>query len=205
MRREGRLRGRPTNKTKSMGQRCRSREIPLEKSRPKRKGHRKEFAGDFCTNPALADFALQRSRKYLSCGSLEADFCDNCPLAVFLYQLERRQKPVRASDHAVHGCKGDDETISAILVDTVWPELASGAEVFSANASSIGAIELAFQQQLGIFENAVEGSSFSEFANEGWSTLSEESWSDVELAESDEETSADDDWSMVDVDEIGGT
>ena len=61
----------------------------------------------------------------------------------------------------------------------------------------IAAIELALQRQLGIFENAVEGSSFSEYATQGWSTLSEESWSDVELAESDEEEN----WSIVDVDE----
>jgi len=76
-------------------------------------------------------------------------------------------------------------------------ELASGTIVTGDDADVIPAIEEAFHRGFGIYENAVEGSDFSEthFARRWGSVLSEESWSDVELSES---SSQQDDWTMVD-------
>ena len=185
MRREGRVRGKPTNKSRVTGRcrsgktRCRScRDHPVEKSRPKRMGRYKRFAVDVSTNPALDDFVLEPSLRHLDEERLWAD-------------AELRNM----------NFEGEDETEA--MAATVY-EMTSGAEILAGDATDIADIELAFQKQLGIFENAVEGDSFSEFANEGWETLSEESWSDVELAEPvDMEISfAEDDWSIVDVAEV---
>jgi len=54
----------------------------------------------------------------------------------------------------------------------------------------IPAIEQAFHREFGFYENAVEGSNFSEthFARRWGSVLSEESWSDVEFLESELES-----------------
>ncbi|KAG0600853.1 hypothetical protein M758_11G066100 [Ceratodon purpureus] len=216
MRREGRVRGKPSNKSRNLGReqichevkgrRCRLGdhccrdfipERPGEKSWVKRKQRSKRHAGDVCTNPALSNFFLQPG--WLTDFPLEVRVVDgdcfpwcsicNAKEERLLSMQERNlnhatvNNLIEAAFADVHGSCGDE-----YLMTCATCELSGGALNLAGDATDVDAIELAFQRVLGIFENAVEGSRLSEYATQGWSTLSEESWLDVELLESGEET-----------------
>ncbi|KAG0602327.1 hypothetical protein M758_10G007100 [Ceratodon purpureus] len=216
MRREGRLRGTPTNKSRRTGGRCRlGRDRCFDhlsgKSWEKRKHRCKRFATDLNTNPDLADFFLVPALTLLRGGYDDEEYERSFPRveedegAVQLAILDVTvNSMIEAAFIKLHRGKGggfEAEEYAAMAFTSY--EIGGGARIdhLADDAGlDIAAIELAFQRQLGIFENAVEGSGFSEFATQGWSTLSEESWSEVELSESDDENSADD-WSVVDLDE----
>lgn len=218
------MRGKPTSKSRVTGRcrsgktRCRScRDHPVKKSRQKRRGRHKRFAADVRINPSLAEFLLHPSLKLQLRDSSLRDLVDR--------ELdERRCAGDHADDNAVQvgifvatvnslieaafakmqGGYGDDMAMdeAAAMACTTF-ELASG-RLLAGDGTDISAIEEAFHRELGIFENAVEGSNFSEthFARKWGSVLSEGSWSDIEFLESElecsEEEDDDDDWFMVD-------
>jgi hypothetical protein len=187
MRREGVVRGKPTNKRR------------LTRRHRRFGNHRRRdpgeiaFAGDFILQPPrtrirgrLDEERWRSSVELAEEGAVQLDIGDVTVNSV-----------IGAAFAKLRGGDGDELENAAAMACTTFG-FGGGAPTQAGDATDIVAIELALQRQLGIFENAVEGSSFSEYATQGWSTLSEESWSDVELAE---ETSPEDDWSIVDVDE----
>lgn len=210
MRREGRVRGKPTNKSRLTGRckagktRCRGcRDHPVEKSRDKRMGRHKRFAGDVRINPDLAEFLLQPPLARLPGGSMDREHELWCSSnadegAVQLGVLASTvNSMIEAAFAKVH--EDDFEVDENPAMACTASELASGASILAGNCVDNAAIESALE--FGIFENAAEGSSFSQFATTRGCTLSEESWSDVDLLESEQESSVEDDWSMVDDDE----
>lgn len=168
MRREGRVRGKPTNKSRLTGRcqagktRCRCcRDHPVEKSRDKRMGRYKRFAVDVRINPALAEFLLQP------------------PFALLPSRLMDRE------DEPWYSCHEGAMDVLALTVNSM--------------------IEAAFVAKLHrddfeMDQNAAMACTTHELATNGGCTLSEESWSDVDLLESEQGSSVEDDWSMVDDD-----
>lgn len=168
MRREGRVRGKPTSKSRVTGRcrqgktRCRScRDHPVEKSRPKSQGWHKRYAVDVRSNPSLAEFCLQPSLKcpHSLRENRELDDEDDLRVGIFVATV--------------------NSMIEAAFVSQSYDDV----EIMARTTSSDGTEE--FHQEFG---TAVEGTRISQSASE------DESWSDVELSQS----SSDDDWAMVD-------
>lgn len=199
------MRGKPTSKSRVTGRcragktRCRScRDHPVEKSRSKRMGRYKRLAVDVHNNPSLAEFYLQPSLKKLHISSLrditgheiDEQFCYT-DVRIYVATVNGVIDAAFSRMHEGLGLNREMEETMAMAF-----ELASGTIGTGDGADLIPAIEEAFHREFGIYENAVEGSDFSEthFARRWGSVLSEESWSDVELSES---SSHEDDWTMV--------
>nr|PNR51178.1 hypothetical protein PHYPA_010364 [Physcomitrium patens] len=206
MRREGRVRGKPTSRSRVTGRcragktRCRScREAPVEKSLPNRRGKCKRFAVDVFVNPNLADFevnSLEESvclpRAYdelfllaheLSY-SCDADDDDAVPLGVFVATVNSLLEAAVAETQGSHGDGGE---VGEVVDMTCGDELASDDAVHSGDGA-VQMLELAFAAAARCSPIATTN------------TWSDGSWSDIELSEP--ESSVEDDWSMVDEDDV---
>jgi hypothetical protein len=168
-------------------------------------GRYKRLAVDVRINPALAEFLLQPPLARLPGGSVDREHEPWCScnadegavqLGVLAFTINSMIEAAFAKLH-----EDDFEVDENPAIACTAYELASAAPILVGNCVDNAAIESAFQSEFGIFENAAEGSSFSQFATIRGCTLSEESWSDVDLLESEQESSVEDGWSMVDDDE----
>lgn len=194
------MRGKPTSKSRLTGRcrqgktRCRScRDHPVEKSRDKRMGRYKRFAVDVHANPALADFRIQPSLT-LPLGGMEADgderwcYSVDTPGSVFVATVNSVIDAAFVRSHGGYGDESGMEDTTGMGCSSVEIAIAGDSTLVSdgreipAIASAVERVDLRLR-----------------FSDRGCA-LCEESWSDVDLVES-EGSSVDDDWSMVDDEE----
>ena len=215
MRREGRVGGKPTNKTRATGKckrvgchGCHSH--PLNKADVKCKGREKRFAGDVTTNPRLAGVsAMSKPRKLL--GPNWDDTVDEDDLPTW-----DDEEVIIDADALIFTPREEAGTLislagmieSALLLQIHSPaEMDEGGSSSTDNDDDDEDVDLdieAFKCEFETFKSGIEAAS-CQTSNSHRIRIppSDSSWSDIELSETGGDwEDEDDDWSMVEVNAI---
>lgn len=104
MRREGRVRGKPTNTSRSGGSIYSL--LPVEESKHKSKGRYKRFAADMITNPRFAEFLIKPKEL--------PDFSE------YLFDIANDLVDLEPDERLLESCEADEDAVQlGILVVTV--------------------------------------------------------------------------------------
>lgn len=217
MRREGRVGGKPTNKTRATGK-CKKvgchgcHSHPLNKADVKCKGREKRFAGDVSTNPRLAGVCvMSKPRKAL--GPTWDGTADEADLPTW-----DEEEVIIDADALIATPREGAGTLTsltsmierALLLQVNSPEMDEGGSSSCSTNDDVdddqaNLIIQAFKCEFETFKNGIEAAASCQTSQSRRIRVapSDSSWSDIELSEMEGDwEDEEDDWSVVEFNAI---